>query len=86
MTHGQVGFQLTHGIEYHAYHNQQTGTSEELRHHERNTEIAIEEHREYCENEQEKRAARSNSGHRGIKEISSGLSGTDSRGCMHPLS
>ena len=45
MAHGQMGFQLTHGIQHHADHNQQTGATEKLRNHERNSECVVQEHR-----------------------------------------
>ena len=79
MPHGQMAFQLTHRIQYHADHNQQTGSAEELGDHKRDTEVAIEEHREYRKHEQEKRAACGYSGHGRIKEICSRLPRTDAR-------
>ena len=77
VTHGQMGFQLAHGVEHDTHHDQQAGTAEELGDHERNIELAVKEHGEECENQQEDGAACSHLGHGGIQEVRSGLSGAD---------
>ena len=77
MTHGQMGFQLTHRIQHHADHDQQAGAAEELRYHERDMEAVEKEHREERQHHQKHRAARGDPRHRRIEEVRGRLTGAD---------
>ena len=77
MTHGQVGFQLAHGIQHHAHHNEQAGTAEELGNHERNAELRVQHHREKRQGHQEHRPAESHPGHGGVQIFRRRRTGAD---------
>ena len=78
MPHGQMRLKLAHGIEDHADHNQQTGTTEELGHHKGDPEVAVQNHGKHRKSQKEHGTAGSHSGHGTVKKICGGLSGTDS--------
>ena len=79
MAHRQMRFQLAHGVEHHADHNQQRSTAEELGHHKRNLEVAVQKHREQRQRHQEDGSARGHARHRTVEEVRRRLSGADAR-------
>jgi len=77
IAHGQVRFQLTHGIQRDTDHNQQTCSAKERCNQKRDVQTVGKQHREQTQRHKEHCTAESDPGHGRIQEVSSGLTGTD---------